>query len=100
MNSNNQQFNNDELNEKCKKKNNLERIAIACRKHYDSRKDDPEYIAKRKIRVKARQARLKQEKEELLRSQLSDVPQEVQVTPKVEPVMKENKKLGRPRKYL
>ena len=46
--------------------------------------------------MKARQARLKQEKEELLRSQLSDIPQEVQVTPKVELVIKENKKLGRP----
>ena len=67
-------------------------MALASRKYYESRKNDPEFIEKRHARY-----RIKKDKELELREQ------EKLLNPPPEPPPKEPKEknpMGRPRKYL
>ena len=41
--------------------NNLDRYAVASRKYYDSKKNDPEFKEKLRLRTQMRRERLKQE---------------------------------------
>ena len=41
---------------------NLDKCAIACKKYYDARKNDPEFKEKLRLRTQMRRERLKEEK--------------------------------------
>lgn len=45
--------------------NNLEKYVIASKKYYDSKKDDPEFKEKLRLRTQKRRERIKQEQQNL-----------------------------------
>ena len=45
--------------------NNLEKYVIASKKYYDSKKDDPEFKEKLRLRTQMRRERIKQEQQNL-----------------------------------
>jgi len=45
--------------------NNLEKYVIASNKYYDSKKDDPEFKEKLRLRTQMRRERIKQEQQNL-----------------------------------
>jgi len=67
---------------------NMEKMALASRKYYESKKNDPEFIEKRRIRNRES------------RDKLNALIGKEKIDKLEEPEIKELKTRGRPRKYL